>query len=680
MMIFFRARYKIKPLIALLMWALIFSIISSMTVFSLGTDLENPIVSQDDLDDLVTEAVISEDEYDRLSYLLANPLDLNSASSDELYSLPSIDRSEADDIVDFRAKLPFVRVEDLSSLIGRRRFELIKPFIKVSLSKISLPESPVSVTNKFRASLSGPPDLSGDYDYAIYDRMGLNYDDLFVAGYLTEYIPGFDPDELRFSEKEKALLLAPKRPIWENGHRWYLGLKDLDLAPGLDLRRAVIGDYGLKFGQGLTLNEGGVAKGGIRFNTSLSEYLFGVASQTEWEVLNFSAFYSNDDYGAAGEAVVEGDKKTLTIPRIYHEDIYGANTTLSLDYWGNIFQFGSTYLHGSLMPLIDGYTIIGYPLGADGRNSREFDLIGVDFGFDRREGKADYALGTELSWLLGGGVAFIIKGSVDVEDFMMKSTFLQLAPDYLNPHSNPTIGPIKSGSLTPGGKELRVSARRGYTFGSLEAGYKLLGALDLEGGYSLWRYLADETLGLESGLTQSELMLVLGYQPLDWVEVVASNELNDRDMARERGVGDPDFSPLDGELKLKLSLIPQDGADLSFIYTEGYSRFSLINTQTDDGAHTTSRSYSPRLRLDLPYHLGFRFKYTLRESFGGVNGESLEGPDADSYRISDRTELKLSWKPSNLFETELGYNFSANDIYEDYDPEGGYSLGITTKF
>ena len=666
----------VRSPIALLLWAFIFFALFPILAFSLETDLEKPASSQDDLDDLLAEGIIGEDEYNRLSHLLAHPLDLNSASLDELESLPSIDRAEASEIIELRDKSPFGNVDDLNSLLERREFDLVKPFVKVS----SL-ESPVSGSNRFKASLKGPPDSSEDYDYSLYDRISLTYEDVFVVGYLSEYGPGFDLDKLTFSEKEKALILQPKEPIWENGHRWYLGLKDLKLSPGLALRRAVVGDYGLKFGQGLTLNEGGVRKGGIRFNTSLSEYFFGGASQAEWEVLSLTAFYSNDDYGAAGETVVEGDKKTLTIPRIYHEDVYGANANVGLDFLGSRFQLGSTYFHGSLRPRVEGYTIIGYPLGPDGRNLNEFDLVGIDFSIDRREGRIDYTLGGEFAWLIEGGIAFLLKGQVDEEDWGMKSTFLHLGSDYLNPHSNPSVGPVRSGSLTPENKELRVSSRRGYTYGSVEAGYVVLGGLDLDGRYSLWRFVPDETLDLERGLTQSELKMILSYQPLDSVEIKASNKLNDRDMARESRIADSDFEPLDGELKLALTLTPQDGADLTFTYAEGYSTFSLTIPQTDDGAHTTFRSYSPQLRLDLPYEFGFKFKYTLRESFDGVSaGEDLAQTDAGSYRLSDRTELKLGWKPSQLFQADLAYKFSANDIYEDYDPEGAYSLGITTKF
>jgi len=197
------------------------------------------------------------------------------------------------------------------------------------------------------------------------------------------------------------------------------------------------------------------------------------------------------------------------------------------------------------------------------------------------------------------------------------------------------------------------------------------------------RYFGDQLrrLRLERGLTQSELKLGLDYQPLDSVEIKASNRLTDRDMTGESQIADPNFSPLEGELQLRLTLTPQDGTDLSFTYTEGYSRFSLTSPQTDDSVHTTFRSYSPQLKLDLPYGIKLTFNYTLRESLGGVSGgEDLAEPEPENYRVADKIKLGIDWQPSELFQAELGYSFSASDVYGNYTPLGAYRLQITTRF
>ena len=64
----------------------------------------------------------------------AEPLDLNSASAQELQQLPGIGPSVAKAIVDFREKSgPFRRVEELLAIRGitKERLEKIRPYVKV---------------------------------------------------------------------------------------------------------------------------------------------------------------------------------------------------------------------------------------------------------------------------------------------------------------------------------------------------------------------------------------------------------------------------------------------------------------------------------------------------------------------------------------------------------------------
>jgi len=63
------------------------------------------------------------------------PLDLNTATIDQLQQLPGIGPSTAKAIVQFRAKSgPFQRVEDLLVIhgISKKRLEVLRPYITVS--------------------------------------------------------------------------------------------------------------------------------------------------------------------------------------------------------------------------------------------------------------------------------------------------------------------------------------------------------------------------------------------------------------------------------------------------------------------------------------------------------------------------------------------------------------------
>ncbi len=63
------------------------------------------------------------------------PIDLNTATLDQLEELPGIGPKMAQRILDFREKSgPFERVTDLRAIrgIGRKRFEKIRPYVSVT--------------------------------------------------------------------------------------------------------------------------------------------------------------------------------------------------------------------------------------------------------------------------------------------------------------------------------------------------------------------------------------------------------------------------------------------------------------------------------------------------------------------------------------------------------------------
>ena len=64
----------------------------------------------------------------------AEPLDLNSATAEELQQLPGVGPGMAKAIVDFRQKSgPFRRVEELLAIRGitKQRLEKIRPYVKI---------------------------------------------------------------------------------------------------------------------------------------------------------------------------------------------------------------------------------------------------------------------------------------------------------------------------------------------------------------------------------------------------------------------------------------------------------------------------------------------------------------------------------------------------------------------
>lgn len=69
-----------------------------------------------------------------------HPIDLNTATIDQLEELPGIGPKMAQRILDFREKSgPFERVTDLRAIrgIGRKRFEKIRPYVTVTPARDS---------------------------------------------------------------------------------------------------------------------------------------------------------------------------------------------------------------------------------------------------------------------------------------------------------------------------------------------------------------------------------------------------------------------------------------------------------------------------------------------------------------------------------------------------------------
>ena len=75
--------------------------------------------------------------------LPAKPVDLNSASAEELQQVPGIGPATAKSIINFREKSgPFRRVEDLLAIrgISKQALERMRPYVTVSAPEASPPK------------------------------------------------------------------------------------------------------------------------------------------------------------------------------------------------------------------------------------------------------------------------------------------------------------------------------------------------------------------------------------------------------------------------------------------------------------------------------------------------------------------------------------------------------------
>lgn len=100
-----------------------------------GYDYRVPIEvdSEDDVYELLSAGDISTTESEQLIAMLHDPLDLNSASRDDLYNLPGISYVIADRIIERRDDKPFTRIRQLLDVDGvtEEVFDEGRPFMRI---------------------------------------------------------------------------------------------------------------------------------------------------------------------------------------------------------------------------------------------------------------------------------------------------------------------------------------------------------------------------------------------------------------------------------------------------------------------------------------------------------------------------------------------------------------------
>lgn len=263
------------------------------------------------------ESGAAEQAVDFLEELKHHPLDPNTATVVQLQQIPYINLPLAEKIVRFRQGHLFEEIADLKSVkgIGPATLARISPFLRIN--------RPALHKNlHFWTAGSG-----GQYLVRFQHTLtpGKGYDpDSGKTGYLGS--PAKIYHRLTLSGRHFSLNLTQEK---DPGERWdgkfgfdftsaHLALYNVGL-----LRRAVIGDYGLSFGQGLALSTSGsfgmggqVTGGAIHSNRGLYPYastdenhfLRGFALSLGSR-LSATLFYSKRRYSAR---VIQGD--TIAFP------------------------------------------------------------------------------------------------------------------------------------------------------------------------------------------------------------------------------------------------------------------------------------------------------------------------------------------------------------------------------
>ena len=291
-----------------------FLLLTSVTVAQTDSSyLRTEEVLEDILQEPVEE-LDNSDLYEELEYLIRNPVDINNADISELQSLPGMDLASAEIIINHRKKYGYFFTVGELNMVQNLDNELIKkisPFISIEKVdfKVDIDDKPVDTFSEFlsnsglllRSRVSNDLQtrkgfVAGKFEGTkpkVYNRLLINYDKNYQLGFLSEK----DAGEVSLDEFTT----------------YHFALNDIGI-----LHKAVVMDYFLEFGQGLTLwSPYGFSKGSdaiypvkkkdriLRPYTSATEVSFfrGAAASIKLNNFIFSGFYSNNTIDANIDSV-----------------------------------------------------------------------------------------------------------------------------------------------------------------------------------------------------------------------------------------------------------------------------------------------------------------------------------------------------------------------------------------
>jgi len=254
----------------------------------------------------------AEQEMNFLEQLIQHPMDPNTASADELQQIPALDPEMANRIVAYRQTHLFEKLSELKKIkgIGKVTLKRIQPFLRISRS--SLHKNFHFWTDGFRGQYLARVQQTLTHQKGYQADSG-------KTGYLGG--PAHAYQRLTLYNRHLSLNITQDK---DPGERWD-GKLGFDYTSGhfavYDvgiLRRLVVGDYSLNFGQGLNIRTSGsmgmgteVVTGailngrGLRPYTSTDEnHFFRGFAATVGNRLSATLFFSRRRYSAS---IIDGD-------------------------------------------------------------------------------------------------------------------------------------------------------------------------------------------------------------------------------------------------------------------------------------------------------------------------------------------------------------------------------------
>lgn len=248
-----------------------------------------------------------------LQELAANPININTATVDDLLLIPGLNLKLARNIINYREeKKLFETAGDLVDVsgIGRVTLERIRPYVTVGpafqLQKRLL-------TDYRYWTQDGEFEMFSRYQQTVQEQEGYRLPD--SVGYVGSPIKYYQ--RLKYESDHISVNLTQEKdpgeqvegPTQFDYNSWHLALKDIG-----SLRSFVVGDYALSFGQGLVLWSGGAFGKGRDVVNSVNRNERGINPYTSAQETNYNT----------GLAATYGGK--LQVTGFYSDRTHSATT------------------------------------------------------------------------------------------------------------------------------------------------------------------------------------------------------------------------------------------------------------------------------------------------------------------------------------------------------------------
>ena len=337
---------------------------------------ENSKSVQETIEKLIEEVASNTDDeldyttiYEDLTQFYNDPLNLNSASKEDLDKLLVLNDFQINSLINYRTKFGSLLslyelqlvygfdVDDIKRIAPFVTVEAVKTKSKLNLSRVLNYGSNQLFLKSQRVieEQNGyMPDTKNGYlgsPYKIYTRYKFEYKNQISAGFTAEN----DPGEVFYNDSIKGF----------DYYTAHLQINDIGI-----FKTICLGDYQVGFGQGLVINSGMAyskssyvmnikKKGqGIKKYSSADENLFmrGAGTTLNYKNLDFSAFYSTKKI----------DASVSIIDTISEEVI-------------NVSSFQNTGYHRTISEFADKHTIRENVMGGNLTYNREKYKIGLTY-------------------------------------------------------------------------------------------------------------------------------------------------------------------------------------------------------------------------------------------------------------------------------------------------------------